>query len=390
MITIYDLETYKEIFVAVFKDLDGNIYKFEISRRKNELKSLISFCNQCKGMIGYNNLSFDYPILHMILTNKQIHKVSGKKLASMLYKKANEIISSEYTRVKNPLILQADLYLIWHFNNKAKATSLKKCQFFFNWELVQDLPYQPHEDLTHQMMDEIIEYCINDVNSTEHLYNHSQHKFKLRIILGQLYNSNFTNFNDVKIGEFILLKTYCNKLGIDLQDIKYKQTRRNLVNLSDCIPSYVDFKSKEFNNLVDIFKQQQVNPYDSEFHYSVEYKGFQYDYGLCGIHGSINGVFEEDDEWEIYDWDVASLYPSLMINLNIFPEHLGIEFLNVYKEILDKRLKSKKLRKDKSLSDSEITMHNAINDGLKLSLNGSYGFVIKIKLKNGNWNILYN
>ena len=374
MIVLYDLETYKDAFIAVFKDVHSEIiYKYEISYRKNQLNDLIKFLKGCKGMIGYNNLSFDYPLIHFILTNKKNHKLNGYELALKLHRKANDIIKSEYSRVKNVLIPQADLYLIWHFNNKAKATSLKKCQFFFRWKLVQDLPYAPTDNLSSKMIDDVIEYCINDVLSTEELYNHSQHKFKLRSILGDIYNINFTNYNDVKIGESIILNMYCKKTGLNLEDVKYKQTRRNNIDLVDCIPDYIKFNSKEFNNLVKVFSKQSINPYNSEFHHSVKYKGFQYDYGLGGIHGSVNGKFTEDDEWEIYDVDVASLYPSLMINLNIFPEHLGISFLEVYKEILHKRLKSKKLRKDKSLSEKEKEIHNAINDGLKLSLNGSYG-----------------
>lgn len=37
---------------------------------------------------------------------------------------------------------------------------------------------------------------------------------------------------------------------------------------------------------------------------NVVINGFRYDFGVGGIHGSISGVVTEDDEYELWDWDV--------------------------------------------------------------------------------------
>ena len=63
----------------------------------------------------------------------------------------------------------------------------------------------------------------------------------------------------------------------------------------------------------------------------------------------------------------------MIINNNIHPQHLGIDFIEQYKSIRDKRIVFKKLSKDKSLSKGERNKYKAIQEAFKLILNSSYG-----------------
>ena len=66
MVYIYDLETYPNFFLASFKCINTNKYwEFEISTRKSDINKLRNFLNQ-EGLmlVGFNNINFDYPILH--------------------------------------------------------------------------------------------------------------------------------------------------------------------------------------------------------------------------------------------------------------------------------------------------------------------------------------
>ena len=71
---VFDLETYPNFFLAVFKCIiTGKYNYFEISDRKSDQINLKKFLNeQVKGLIGFNNLNFDYPVLHntILKTNK--------------------------------------------------------------------------------------------------------------------------------------------------------------------------------------------------------------------------------------------------------------------------------------------------------------------------------
>jgi len=111
---IYDLETYKDIFLACFIDIKSNQrFVFEISRRKNEFKQLEQFLRtQCGLLIGYNNLSFDYPIIHNLLSKK-------REEHAYYYNLANQLINKRAYPYKVQFIQQLDLFKIWHFDNPA-------------------------------------------------------------------------------------------------------------------------------------------------------------------------------------------------------------------------------------------------------------------------------
>jgi len=104
--------------------------------------------------------------------------------------------------------------------------------------------------------------------------------------------------------------------------------------------------------------------------FSVNYKGFKYDFGLGGIHGCIApGLYKSDDKNVIKSCDVTSLYPSISIKHRFYPLHLGPEFVEIYELVFNRRNEAKK----KAKKDKTDKVSKAINEGLKLALNGSYG-----------------
>lgn len=83
---------------------------------------------------------------------------------------------------------------------------------------------------------------------------------------------------------------------------------------------------------------------------------------MGGVH-TVNkpSCYFSDNQLIIADVDVASMYPSIILEHNVYPEHLGKEFLKVYGKIKSDRIKAK--REGNKLVDST----------LKLSLNGLSG-----------------
>jgi hypothetical protein len=72
-----------------------------------------------------------------------------------------------------------------------------------------------------------------------------------------------------------------------------------------------------------------------------------------------NRIFEADENFEIVDADVTSMYPSIAIVNNYYPEHLSSVFVDVYRD-----LRSERAKYDKKSPESAA---------LKLALNGVYG-----------------
>ena len=88
--------------------------------------------------------------------------------------------------------------------------------------------------------------------------------------------------------------------------------------------------------------------------------GFEFVFGLGGIHGSVESeVIESDDVSVIVDLDVSSYYPNLAIANGFYPAHLGQTFVTIYKNLYEQR--------------KSYPKNSAENAMLKLALNGVYG-----------------
>ena len=87
-----------------------------------------------------------------------------------------------------------------------------------------------------------------------------------------------------------------------------------------------------------------------------------YRMGIGGLHSSEKCISHRATaSVRIVDRDVASYYPSLIINANICPPTYGQHFQAVYQSLLDRRLKAKR------------DGNKVINEALKIVLNGTFG-----------------
>ena len=376
---VVDLETLKGCFTCTSLNIDTEeIHQYVLHPERFELKELIEHLKITTGQITFNGLSFDYPILHHILLmydDYTWHKSqywSKTDIIYDIYKKAQSLIEQQTNskfggffgiKESEMFINQLDLFKIHHFNNPARSTGLKALAIAINYPNVMDMPLDHSVDqISLSQVDQILEYNLLDVLVTYEFYKLSADKIQLRKDLSKQYNINCMNYPDSKIGESLILKLYCEKTKQNPWDVKKLRTERSYISLINCIPDYIRFKSKEFNELLDYLKSKTISETKGSIEKSVIFKGFKYDYGTGGLHGACkSGIYESTNTHIIFDVDVASMYPTIGVVNKLFPEHLGIEFCEIYNNILTQRIAAK-ARKDMSVSD-----------GLKLSLNSVYG-----------------
>lgn len=364
-IWIYDVETLSNVFTysAVNRDSD-EIVKFVIWKNRNELPQLLEHLDSCAGQIGFNNMAFDANIIELILRHRsKFLTFNGDRIAKAIYKEAQRVISLEWSNIWNPSIPQLDIYKIHHFDNKAKMCSLKKLEIAMGFDNVQDMPYHHSEEITtDQQIEEILAYNINDIKATKEFYGHTKEKIELRKGLLQRYDLPCLNYSDSKIGEELVLKLYCEATGKNINIVKKGRTSRSIFKFNECIPSYINFKTSAFNNFLEDLKKEEVNELKNSFNKQVYFHGAEFFFGTGGIHQSLKeGVYESTDSHMIIDADVGSLYPSLAVKNDIYPEHLGKSFCAVYETVLNERMKAKAAK--------EMIMA----DGFKLALNSVYG-----------------
>ena len=276
---IYDLETYPNIFTFCIIRADGKFLKvFEVSDRKNEVELILNCLRYLKKnnqrMVGFNNLGFDYPIIHELMLESakaKTHKRELKLDAKYFYTLAKKQIESfkgdgfgHTIKSQDVLVQQVDLYKIHHFDNKARATSLKMLEFNMKSDNIEDLPFPIGMKLTESKMDTLIQYNKHDVKMTLDFYKQSIDALLLRADLSKKYSMDFTNHNDTKIGKdyFItrLEKEIPGSCYKSLPDGKRKinQTKRPFIKIQDCLFNYYDFKRPEFLAIHEWFSKQLI------------------------------------------------------------------------------------------------------------------------------------
>lgn len=299
---VYDIETLRSCYTYTAINVeDERVVQFVIHKDRNDIQELIKHLKECKGQIGFNNINFDYPIIHYILLNH--NKFDTISLINNIYLKAQELIELQdnydafYSNVavkrKDWLIPQLDLFKMWHYNNTARRTSLKALEISMNYPNVMESKVShTKEDITLEEIEDILEYNLNDVLATFEFYKRSKDKISLRKSLTKKFNIPCINYPDTKIGEELILKLYTDKLNSkednlhehNAWDIKKQRTHRNSIDLKDCILPYIEFESKEFTNLLNKLKSKVITQTKNAFAESVIYKGFKYDYGTGKHH----------------------------------------------------------------------------------------------------------
>lgn len=389
MIVVYDIEVYSNFLLLAFVSYHNDDHKvhFEISEEVNELAELKSFLNKKREegayFAGFNNVQFDYPLLHYLLTT-QFDSVA--QLLECCHKKALELITNPkpyMNRVWQPLLKQLDIRLIKHFNRPSMLVSLKKLEFVMGLDSVKDLPFDPTKPLPLDKKQILIDYCYHDVIATKNYYLKEEDRIKFRFEITNQYNHNMINYSDSKIGETIMRLEYEEATG---REIKQLRTYRDQIVIKDILFDYISFHTTPFQNMLrffadtvitgtkSVFTQIEFDKMDAYFgedgykkkkklgkqeNLNVLYRGLDYVFGAGGIHASRRGIFESDDEYVIVDVDVKSYYPNLGIVNEAFPAHLGKDFPRIYKNKYDERSKHEK--------------GTMMNLSIKLQLNSVYG-----------------
>lgn len=363
---IYDIETYPNAFTLSALGCDSDAAAcWEISDRRDDRESLLAWLhhlaqNQIE-MVGFNNVGFDYPVVHTLLNNPAA-------TVDDLYNKAMMIIRGDrWEHVVWPsdrYVPQIDLYLIHHFDNPAKSTGLKALQFNMRSESVEDLPIPPGTVLTSEQIDTLRAYNMHDVTETREFYRHSLALIDFRRQITARYGRDFMNHNNTKIGkDYFVMRLEEARPGSCYQGKPRQpvQTLRTRMALADIILPYIQFQHPEFQRVHSWLHAQTITETKGVFtDLNCEIDGFRFDFGTGGIHGSVaRQMVHSDDEYVLIDLDVTSFYPNIAIMNRLYPAHLGELFVDIYADVMAQRRQYAK-----------GTLENAM---LKLALNGVYG-----------------
>ena len=286
---IYDIECYPNCFslAAVFANGKG-MRVYEISDRRNDVEEMLHFLRNVAvnkhRMVGFNNVGYDYPLLHEILTKSKVAKEQGKPLnitAKEIWGKSQKLFEAmkfnkfgSAVRASDVMLPQVDLFKIWHFDNKAKATGLKILEFNMRSKNIEDLPFPVGTRLKSAEIDTLIEYNKHDVMETLKFYHKSMEEIKMRDTLTKQFGFDCTNFNDTKIGKELFVQRleqakpgicYKQSLKGNRMVREMQQTVREHIHLGDCILPYIKFERPEFEAIRKWFASQTITETNGVF-----------------------------------------------------------------------------------------------------------------------------
>ena len=380
---VFDIEVFQNIFHCSVKNTEtGEVYKFEISERKNQLRELVRFFKQVDSYIkwgdfyttdleikseiifcGYNNLHYDNPIINYIIEYEdKLMSYNVATICSSIFNLSRTITTSTEDDIET---WKHWKYQIWFdtfdlltmlYSNKLRV-GLKEIQVTMQYPNVQEFVCDWSKPLPLEDFDNI-----NDIESTTELLNRCKKDIDLRIAIEDEYGVRVLSKDGVNIGMKILTQKYLEKTGLTWWDIEGLRSPMDYIPLKDVILPFIKYDSPILQEVLNDMKNQIVSPGRKGYENNFVFNGLRYTVGVGGIHSKNDPeiIIPKEDEMLI-DIDVASLYPSMLIEYGFYPKHLGPEFLEVYSQIKDERIEAK---------------HNGDkvkNETLKLALNGLSG-----------------
>jgi len=315
-LVFFDVEVYPNLFVVCWKYEGSNQVVKMINPTPQEVEELFPL-----KLVGFNNRRYDNHILYarfLGYDNERLFKLSSSIIDGNLNAMFGEAYNLSYT----------DIY-----DFSSKKQGLKKFQIDLGLAHKElDFPWE--EPVDPSKWDQVVEYCVNDVITTEQVFESRKQDFIARQILAEVS-------------------------GLTVNDTTNKHTAR-------------------------IIFGSERNP-QSSFIYtdlSKEFPGYVFDFGKSTYRGEETGeggyVYAEPGMYEnVAVLDVASMHPTTITVLNMFGE-----YTSKFTELTTARLaiKHKEYAEAKRMLGGKLAPYlkdpeqaDALAYALKIVINSVYG-----------------
>ncbi len=353
-----DVECYPNYFAICF--LCNNKRKYYETRgddrfSKEQIEELKIILSEYV-TIGFNSNEYDIPMIRIALMGKSTKAL--KHASDVLINKAKGQFSWKILKEANVPQCQMKQHIDIYNVLPGVSVPLKTYAARIGFKKLQDLPYEPDKILTQEQMDEVRDYCFNDIEITEALTYKMEKELEIRYLFSNEYNVDLMSKSDASIAE----KIFNTKYGIPYKEDGYVYNQRYLKYES---PEYLQFSNPV---LIDLFKQIKLNNYelsdDAEIiniPYKIKLGDTNYKVGIGGIHSQEKRIHFDSCNKILVEIDVVSYYPNIMINNRYIPTNHPKNFIQDYEWFYNERLEAKSIG------------NKTKNETCKIILNGTFG-----------------
>jgi DNA polymerase elongation subunit (family B) len=341
-----DIEVYKDYFLVMLKDEQKTMY-YEMYEghdlNRDALRSVLG--KVC--VVTFNGNSYDMPLLNAALEGASCYELKDY---------SDNIIVHDIRPWELDLRAPKGVNHIDLIEVAPGLTGLKNYAGRMGAPKMQDLPIEPSASITPEDRAALREYCANDLDVTLMLFKRLQPQIALREKLGDQYGQDLRSKSDAQIAEAVIKAEVHNVTGKPVgkprvtigRVFKYKA------------PAFIqDSAALDFVRACDFVIADTGSPKCEALD---NYRAGTYRMGIGGLHSTESAVSHIAAEGEfLIERDVASYYPSIILQCGLYPETMGKPFLDVYTTIYERRLAAK-------AAGDKVTA-----DTLKIALNGTFG-----------------
>jgi DNA polymerase family B len=375
----FDVESYPNFTQIAFTGVvSGKIIDFIQSPDSQMNLGKLKWLVENFTIIGFNSRGYDMPMLAMMLHGCDCEKI---------FAATTDIIVNEWPwrdALKKWKVKYKDqVGKVDHIDIIEVAplfASLKIYNGRMHGELMQDLPVPPGTYVTRNQGCIIRLYCVNDLRATVKLYYEIKDQIDLRVEMSQRYGVDLRSKSDAQIAEAVIAHEIERETGS--RPIPPEIPIGTAYKYE--VPHFISFKTPLLQRTLQIVRNAFfVVAHHGSIEMPAQLAKLQmtigratYTMGIGGLHSTEKtAAYKAGNGWTLRDRDVTSFYPSIMVLLHLFPDHLGPIFLKIFSRILGERVEAKTLSAQfKKASDKQKELiYKVIAAALKIVANGAYG-----------------
>jgi len=354
---IMDIEVYRNYFLVMFLNpAKGSVAHFELFEGNALDIARIKGILRVSRIVTFNGNNYDLALLTMALegySNEQLKNLSDKIIVNGFKPWALGIQLIECDHV--------DLIEV-----APGQAGLKKYGARMGTQKLQDLPLAPDSLITAEQRPLLRQYCENDLHLTNELRLALSKQLELREKLSEQYKTDLMSKSDAQIAETVI------RQGVEEITNRpvYKPSGSAETSFRYDLPAFISFSTPELRRVAQIVTNAEYHTNSAGrpqmpqalAKLTIQIGNSTYKIGIGGLHSTEKkAMHESDEDYVLIDRDVASYYPSIMLNLGLEPPQMRGAFTPVFRSIVEQRLAAKK-------SGDTTTA-----DTLKITINGTYG-----------------
>lgn len=372
----YDIEIFRNYSLVVLTD--GEKFKHYERMDFARLAHGVNDANLVLG--GFNNFKYDDVILRSIIENPDITSeelfAMSQKLIEAKTKEAEEWVFQKTYMERPPWAYSLDIFQCLNAKGSLKEWSCRE-----NSPEIEETPHDFEKPLPEDLILDVRKYCQIDCANTVMLITKHWEKVILRHKLNEQFpiGPKIYRLPEQGIAQATFLALHKQATGEYRNEVeaKCKKNPDNKVDewpMQSIVNPKVNFTTTPFQ---DVFEALMVNSAKAaddrrtewaltgngaNEDWIVDLAGKQFAIGVGGLH-SVDGPgrFDSSESEMIVDLDVTSYYPSIIIEDELFPKHMGPTFYQHMRQIRDLRVKAKK-------AGDAVT-----SDALKIVVNSTFG-----------------